>query len=172
LEVSGQVHASAALPRGKSPRYPLNRGLGGAQNRSGRCGEGKILAPCQDSNSNPLVILPVASRYTGSSPSTILPYIPLHSSSYSVPINVDNDVMTIQATETESNGLVPLHVPSIQSFAYLSQVIKIYGHVLCQPSKFICMNKIQGSALEFVSNEKSTKSGFLFCFLEVSVLLQ
>jgi hypothetical protein len=32
-------------PRGKSPRYPLDRRLGGPQNRSGWHGEEKILAP-------------------------------------------------------------------------------------------------------------------------------
>jgi hypothetical protein len=37
--VSGQHHAPAALyPRGKSPRYPLYRRLGGPQSRSGRRG--------------------------------------------------------------------------------------------------------------------------------------
>jgi hypothetical protein len=32
-------------PRGKSPRYPLDRMLGGPQSRSGRLGEKKILDP-------------------------------------------------------------------------------------------------------------------------------
>jgi hypothetical protein len=32
-------------PRGKSPRYPLDRRLGGPQSRSGRRGEEKILDP-------------------------------------------------------------------------------------------------------------------------------
>jgi hypothetical protein len=32
-------------PRGKSPRYPLDRRLGGPQSRSGRFGEEKILDP-------------------------------------------------------------------------------------------------------------------------------
>jgi hypothetical protein len=32
-------------PRGKSPRYPLERRLGGPQSRSGRFGEVKILDP-------------------------------------------------------------------------------------------------------------------------------
>jgi hypothetical protein len=41
--VSGQLHALAALPPGKSPRYPLERRLGGPQSRSGRSGEEKIL---------------------------------------------------------------------------------------------------------------------------------
>jgi hypothetical protein len=43
--VSGQLHAPAALPSGKSPRYPFYRRLGGPQGRSGRYGEVKILYP-------------------------------------------------------------------------------------------------------------------------------
>jgi hypothetical protein len=38
MAVSGQLHAPAALPQGKSPWYPLDRRLGGPQNRSGRGG--------------------------------------------------------------------------------------------------------------------------------------
>jgi hypothetical protein len=34
--VSGQHHASAALPQGKSPRYTLDTMLGGPLSRSGR----------------------------------------------------------------------------------------------------------------------------------------
>jgi hypothetical protein len=42
MEVSGgQLHASAALPQGESPRYPLHKRLGGPQSRSGRDGEEK-----------------------------------------------------------------------------------------------------------------------------------
>jgi hypothetical protein len=41
--VSGQLHAPAALPLGDSPRYPLDRRLGGLQSRFGRCGDKKIL---------------------------------------------------------------------------------------------------------------------------------
>jgi hypothetical protein len=37
MEVSGQLHATATLPRGKNPVYPLVR------SRSGRCGEEKNL---------------------------------------------------------------------------------------------------------------------------------
>jgi hypothetical protein len=37
--VSGQLHAPAALPRGGSPQYPLDRRLGGPHTRSGRRGE-------------------------------------------------------------------------------------------------------------------------------------
>jgi hypothetical protein len=40
MEVSGQIHAPAALPQGKSPRYPLYKRLGGPQSRSGRHGPG------------------------------------------------------------------------------------------------------------------------------------
>jgi hypothetical protein len=38
IEVSGQLHAPAALPQGKSPLYRLDRRLGGPQSRSGRSG--------------------------------------------------------------------------------------------------------------------------------------
>jgi hypothetical protein len=34
MEVSGQLHAPVALPQGKSPWYPLDKKLGGPQNRS------------------------------------------------------------------------------------------------------------------------------------------
>jgi hypothetical protein len=44
--VSGQSHARAALwPRGKDPKYPLARRLGGPQSRSGLRGYGKNLLP-------------------------------------------------------------------------------------------------------------------------------
>jgi hypothetical protein len=39
LEVSGQLQAPAALLPGKSPRYPLDKRLGGPRRRSGRRGE-------------------------------------------------------------------------------------------------------------------------------------
>jgi hypothetical protein len=45
MEVSGQLHALAALPQGKSPCYPLDRRLGGLQSRSGPGGEEKISQP-------------------------------------------------------------------------------------------------------------------------------
>jgi hypothetical protein len=43
--VSGQLHAPAALPPGKSPRYPFYRRLDGPQSRSERYGEVKIFYP-------------------------------------------------------------------------------------------------------------------------------
>jgi hypothetical protein len=43
--VSGQLHAPAALPPGKSPRYSFYRRLGGPQSRSGRYGEVKTFYP-------------------------------------------------------------------------------------------------------------------------------
>jgi hypothetical protein len=49
-------------PRGKSPRYPLDRRLGGPQSRSRRRGEN--CWPYRDSNSDPSVVQPVTSRYT------------------------------------------------------------------------------------------------------------
>jgi hypothetical protein len=44
MEVSGQLHAPAALLQWKSPLYPLDRRLGGPQSRSGR-GEEKNSQP-------------------------------------------------------------------------------------------------------------------------------
>jgi hypothetical protein len=35
MKVSGQLHALATFPQGKSPWYPLNRRLGGPQSQSG-----------------------------------------------------------------------------------------------------------------------------------------
>jgi hypothetical protein len=54
--VSGQLHAPAALPQGKSPWYPLNRRLGGPQSRSG--------CPHRESNPRTPIVQPVAQRYT------------------------------------------------------------------------------------------------------------
>jgi hypothetical protein len=46
MGVSGQRHATAALyPRGKDPRYPMYRRLGGPQSRSGHRGSRKNLLP-------------------------------------------------------------------------------------------------------------------------------
>jgi hypothetical protein len=62
MEVSGQLHAPAALPQRKSPSYSLDRRLGGPQSRSGHGGEEK--------NTQPLlelvlpIIQPIAQRYT------------------------------------------------------------------------------------------------------------
>jgi hypothetical protein len=49
-------------PQGKSTRCPLDRRLGGPQSRSERRGENSCYH--RDSNSDPLVVHPVASRYT------------------------------------------------------------------------------------------------------------
>jgi hypothetical protein len=62
--VSGQLHAPAALPPGKSPRYPFYRRLGGPQSRSGRYGEVKNFYPSGTWTPAPLVVQLVASRYT------------------------------------------------------------------------------------------------------------
>jgi hypothetical protein len=61
MEVSGQLHAPAALPQGNHPRYPLDRRLSGSQSLSGRFGEETNLAPA--GNRTPAV-QPVARRYT------------------------------------------------------------------------------------------------------------
>jgi hypothetical protein len=64
LEVSGQLHAPAALPLGKSPRYPFYRRLGGPQSWSGWYGEVNIFDPTGTRTPAPLVVQPVASHYT------------------------------------------------------------------------------------------------------------
>jgi hypothetical protein len=51
-------------PRRKSPRYPLDRRLGGSQNLSGRRGEEKILGPTGTRTLSSSVVQPVASRHT------------------------------------------------------------------------------------------------------------
>jgi hypothetical protein len=45
MEISGQLHAPAAFPREKSPRYPLDRRLGGPQSRCGSCEEKTVVLP-------------------------------------------------------------------------------------------------------------------------------
>jgi hypothetical protein len=45
MEISGQLHAPAALPQEKSPWDPLGRRLGGPQSQSGRGGEEKYSQP-------------------------------------------------------------------------------------------------------------------------------
>jgi len=52
LEVSGQHHATGRFTRGKEPRYPLNRRLGGPQGSSGLSREG-IPYSCRDTDFGP-----------------------------------------------------------------------------------------------------------------------
>jgi hypothetical protein len=52
MEASGQLHAPAALPPGKSLRYPLDRSLGGPQGWYERSGEVKNPCLCRESNSS------------------------------------------------------------------------------------------------------------------------
>jgi hypothetical protein len=47
MEMCGQFHAPAALPRGESPWYPLDMRLGDLQGRSGQYGEVNILDPTE-----------------------------------------------------------------------------------------------------------------------------
>jgi hypothetical protein len=62
MEVIGQLHAPAVLPQGNNPWYPLDRRLGGPQNRSGRGGEERNSQPLP--GLEPPIIQPVAQRYT------------------------------------------------------------------------------------------------------------
>jgi len=58
MEDSGQLRALTALPPRKSPRYPLNRRLGGPQGRSGHGGEEENSQPLP--GLEPQIIHPVA----------------------------------------------------------------------------------------------------------------
>jgi hypothetical protein len=62
MEVSGQLHAPAALSQGNGPCFPLGRRLDGPQSRSGRGGEEKSsqLLPGLE----PPIIQSVAQHYT------------------------------------------------------------------------------------------------------------
>jgi hypothetical protein len=74
MGVSGQRHAPAArYPRGKDPRYPLYRRLGGPQSRSG-----KILCLCRGSNLNCPVVQPVARHYTDRATRLTVQRVSLH----------------------------------------------------------------------------------------------
>jgi hypothetical protein len=58
MEVSGQLHALAALLLGKSPWYPMEKRQGGPQSRSGRGGEENKSQPLP--GLEPPIIQPVA----------------------------------------------------------------------------------------------------------------
>jgi hypothetical protein len=62
MEVSGQLHASAALSPGNSHWYPLDRKLGWPQSRSGHGGEEINYQPLP--GLEPAIIQPVTKRYT------------------------------------------------------------------------------------------------------------
>jgi hypothetical protein len=62
MEVSGQFHASAALPPGAEPLITIDRRLSGPQSRSGRSGEEKNSQPLPGLEL--LIIQPVVQRCT------------------------------------------------------------------------------------------------------------
>jgi hypothetical protein len=62
MEVSGQLHAPAALTPGKSPWHPLDKRLGGPQSQSGRGGEEKNLQSLP--GLEPPIIQTIGQRYT------------------------------------------------------------------------------------------------------------
>jgi hypothetical protein len=57
MVVSDQLHALAALPRGKIYRYPMNRRLGEFESQFGCCGEEKKISPARVGNRTPVVQL-------------------------------------------------------------------------------------------------------------------
>jgi hypothetical protein len=65
MGVSGQHHALATLyPRGKDPRYPLYRSLGGPRAGLDTECRGKILCPRRGLNPDRPVVQPVVRHYT------------------------------------------------------------------------------------------------------------
>jgi hypothetical protein len=66
LEVGGQLHALAALSSEKEPPYPLDNWMDRPQSRCGRFGEVNNSCTYRGSNSDPLVVHPVASCYIDS----------------------------------------------------------------------------------------------------------
>jgi hypothetical protein len=65
MEVSGQIHAPAALPPGKEPLVPI--GIGGwvgLRTVLGTVVKRKIPSPRQESNPRTPIVQPVALRYT------------------------------------------------------------------------------------------------------------
>jgi hypothetical protein len=75
MAVVSQLHAPNAKTLEKSPRYSLNRRLGGPQNLSRRCGEEKHLAPA--GNPTPAV-QPVARRDATDTGVIRIAFTPLH----------------------------------------------------------------------------------------------
>jgi hypothetical protein len=64
LEVSGQLHAPAALPPGKVPTVLIGYEAGWAVESVWTTWRRENYCPYRDSISDPSVVLPVASRYT------------------------------------------------------------------------------------------------------------
>jgi hypothetical protein len=61
MEMSGQLHATAALPRRKRHQHLLDTRLGGPQSRSGGCGAEKNLASVENRTQ---AVQPIARHHT------------------------------------------------------------------------------------------------------------
>jgi hypothetical protein len=91
MEETDQLHAPAALPRGKSLQYTLDRKLGELQNRSRRCGEEKNLY--RESNlGRPAVAIP-----------TQLPLLSVYASDFKVFVYVVSTLILYSRTMFTSN---------------------------------------------------------------------
>jgi hypothetical protein len=64
MEVSGQLHAPAALPPGKETRVPIGGGWIGSRAVLDAVVKRKIPSPRRESNPRTPIIQPVAQRYT------------------------------------------------------------------------------------------------------------
>jgi hypothetical protein len=63
MEVSGELHAPDALPRGKSPRYPLDWTLVGPRVGVVAVEKRKMSFLCRESNPFPLALHSIGRRY-------------------------------------------------------------------------------------------------------------
>jgi hypothetical protein len=64
MEVSGQLHAPAALPSGRAPGTHWIGGWVGSRDILDAVVKRKIPSPCQESNPRISIVHPVAQRYT------------------------------------------------------------------------------------------------------------
>jgi hypothetical protein len=64
MEVSGQLHAPAAFHPWKDPQVPIGQEVGWTSEPVWTIWRRKNSWPYRDSNSDPSVVQPVASRYT------------------------------------------------------------------------------------------------------------
>jgi hypothetical protein len=101
MEVSGQLHAPAALPPGKEPLVPTVQEAGWAQSRPQHGGEEKNSQPLLELE--PPVIQPVAQRYT-----TELSRLLRTNKTNFMSRMVIHDVMGMRATEVQCPSAVKL----------------------------------------------------------------
>jgi hypothetical protein len=131
--------------RGKSPRYTLDRRLGGHQIWSGWHGEVKILSPHRDSNSDPLVVHPVASCYTDCAIPAHLYYIVdciIYTLHNILLIYYDNYFHILRLIKIRPSFLVKFRI-NWQNYEIIrSQLVKIKRYICVNYSPYLQLNKL------------------------------